>query len=54
MDDEEFDTIGGLVTHQFGYLPQKGESVIIAQYQFTVLSTSGRRIQLLQAEPVKN
>ncbi|RNC77152.1 HlyC/CorC family transporter [Piscirickettsia salmonis] len=54
LDDEEFDTIGGLVTHQFGYLPQKGESVVIAQYQFTVLSTSGRRIQLLQAEPVKN
>ncbi|MFY0665401.1 MAG: CBS domain-containing protein [Natronospirillum sp.] len=52
LSDEEFDTIGGFVTHVFGYLPKKGESVRIADLLFTVHSADDRRILHLQVMPV--
>ena len=48
LSDEEFDTIGGLVTHTFGHLPKRGESVRIDKFQFKVLHADNRRIHLLQ------
>lgn len=48
FSDEEFDTIGGIVTQRFGRLPQKGESVCIDHFTFTVLSADNRRIRMLQ------
>lgn len=35
-DDTDYDTIGGLVLNKFGRLPNRGESVVINQYRFTV------------------
>lgn len=50
LSDEEFDTIGGYVTHVFGHLPKRGERVVIADLLFTVQSADERRIiQLLVA-----
>lgn len=46
--DEEFDTIGGIVTQQFGHLPKKDESVQIDGFHFKILSADTRRIRLLQ------
>jgi magnesium and cobalt transporter len=53
LDDEEFDTIGGLVMKQFGRLPDRNESVQLDGFRFTVLSADGRTIRLLQVKPVK-
>ncbi len=53
FSDENFDTIGGLVMQQFGKLPQKGDSVIINQYQFKVLHADNRRISVLRVSKVK-
>ncbi|RAU18210.1 magnesium/cobalt efflux protein [Nitrincola tibetensis] len=50
FSDDEFDTIGGLVTQRFGRLPLKGEQVSFDQFNFTVLSADNRRIRLLQVE----
>ncbi|EXJ09372.1 MULTISPECIES: HlyC/CorC family transporter [Nitrincola] len=50
FSDDEFDTIGGLVTQRFGRLPQKGEQVSFEHFNFTVLSADNRRIRLLQVE----
>lgn len=49
LDPQEFDTIGGLVTHAFGYLPKRGEIVKIKRYTFKILNCDNRRIRLLQA-----
>jgi len=48
LDDEEFDTIGGLVLKAFGHLPERGERVQIADYDFKVLHADSRRVRLLQ------
>lgn len=53
LSDEEFDTIGGLVIHSLGYLPQRGESVTIGNYRFKVLNSDNRRISLLEVSLVE-
>ena len=47
LSDDEFDTIGGLVTHALGHLPKKGESVVIDRFEFRVISADSRKIRLL-------
>lgn len=51
-DDTDYDTIGGLVLNKFGRLPNRGESVVINQYRFTVQRADSRRIYLLKAEKI--
>ncbi len=46
--EEEFDTIGGLVTHRIGHLPKRGERVVIGNFLFKVLRADNRRIHMLQ------
>ncbi len=48
LPDDDFDTIGGLVTQRFGHLPRKDESVALDDFTFKVLSADNRRIRLLQ------
>ncbi|HET8692697.1 MAG TPA: transporter associated domain-containing protein [Steroidobacteraceae bacterium] len=44
FSDEEFDTIGGLVMHQFGRLPRRGETVTMEGLEFKVMRADRRRI----------
>ncbi len=44
FSDEEYDTIGGLVMHQFGRLPRRGESVTMEGLEFKVMRADRRRI----------
>ena len=46
--DEEYDTIGGMVAHGFGHLPQPGEEITLDNIIFKVTSADKRRIQQLQ------
>lgn len=48
LPDDEFDTIGGIVTRHFGHLPAKDEYVEFDNFSFKVLSCDNRRIRLLQ------
>jgi magnesium and cobalt transporter len=48
FSDEEFDTIGGLVLHQLGHLPERGECIVFAGMRFEVLNAESRRIRLLK------
>jgi magnesium and cobalt transporter len=48
IDDEEFDTIGGVVLKAFGHLPERGETIEIADHEFMVLNADSRRVRLLQ------
>jgi len=48
IDEEEFDTIGGVVLKAFGHLPERGETVEISALEFKVLNADSRRVRLLQ------
>ena len=50
FSDEEFDTIGGLVLHQLGHLPERGERIVFSDMSFEVLNAESRRIRLLKVE----
>jgi magnesium and cobalt transporter len=48
LSDDEFDTLGGLVVHEIGHLPKRGERVVIGNLLFKVLRADSRRIHMLQ------
>ncbi|HFD78901.1 MAG TPA: CBS domain-containing protein [Gammaproteobacteria bacterium] len=48
FSDEEFDTIGGLVTDRLGRLPKRGETVLLGDMSFQVINADKRRIHLLK------
>jgi magnesium and cobalt transporter len=48
FNDEDYDTIGGLVMHQFGRLPKRGEAVTMEGHEFKVLRADRRRIDMLR------
>lgn len=47
FNEDEFDTIGGLVLKHFGHLPERGEAVEFNGFRFEVLHADSRRIRLL-------
>jgi magnesium and cobalt transporter len=47
LEDEDLDTIGGLVTQALGHLPKRGEKVTIDRFQFQILRADSRKIHLL-------
>ena len=48
LSDDEFDTVGGVVAHEFGRVPHRGEVVRIGDFEFRVLRADRRRIELLR------
>ncbi len=52
LEDEEYDTIGGLVMHELGRLPRRGESVKFGGFNFAVVIADKRRIDALQVQRV--
>ncbi|MGB5261809.1 MAG: transporter associated domain-containing protein [Gammaproteobacteria bacterium] len=48
LSDEDFDTIGGLVVHEIGHLPMRGERIVIGNLLFKVLRADSRRLHMLQ------
>ena len=52
LDDDECDTIGGLVVKHFGHLPKRGEGISFGGFSFQVLRADSRRIHSLIAARV--
>ena len=50
LADEEYDTIGGLVMHELGRLPRRGEKVEFGGFEFAVVRADQRRIDALQVQ----
>jgi magnesium and cobalt transporter len=48
FSSEQFDTVAGLILNELGHMPERGEEVIIEDYQFKIISSSSRRINNLQ------
>jgi magnesium and cobalt transporter len=48
LSDEEYDTVGGLVMHELGRLPRRGELLEFRGFRFKVLRADRRRIYALE------
>lgn len=44
FDDDEYDTIGGLVTAAIGHLPEAGEELAMGRFVFRVANADARRV----------
>ena len=50
LSDQDYDTIGGLVMHELGRLPRRGEQVQFGGFEFSVTKADKRRIDSLQVQ----
>ncbi|NCF23538.1 MAG: CBS domain-containing protein [Gammaproteobacteria bacterium] len=50
LSDEEYDTVGGLVMHELGRLPRRGESIDFGGFEFAVTKADKRRIGALRVQ----
>ena len=51
LPEDEFDTVAGLVSHQFGRMPRRGEAVTLDGIEFRVVRADRRRIETLRVVP---
>ena len=47
LSDEEYDTIGGLIIHELGSMPRRGERVFFNGFEFKVAQADRRRVHAL-------
>jgi len=52
QDADDFDTIGGLVAHEMGHVPQRGERHTMLGLQFVVLHTRGGAVRWFKVSPL--
>jgi len=50
---EDFDTIGGLVAHEMGHVPKRGERHVIGGFDFFVLHTKGGAVRWFKVSPAR-
>ena len=48
LSDDNFDTIGGLIIQEFGYLPKRDETISFANFDVQIIKATRRGIQSLQ------
>ena len=49
--DDHFDTIGGLIAHEMGHVPKRGERHILGGLDFVVLHTKGGAVKWFKVSP---
>jgi len=49
--DDHFDTIGGLIAHEMGHVPKRGERHAMAGLDFVVLHTKGGAVKWFKVSP---
>jgi CBS domain containing-hemolysin-like protein len=52
IEDEDFDTLGGLLYHELGKVPNVGDEVSVDGAVVTVLTTTGRRVRKVRVTKV--
>ena len=50
-EDHDFDTIGGLIAHEMGHVPKRGEHHELAGLSFIVLHTKGGAVRWFKVSP---
>jgi magnesium and cobalt transporter len=48
LSDEVYDTIGGIVMANFGYLPERGERTTLEGFDFLIVNADARYIKLIE------
>jgi magnesium and cobalt transporter len=51
--EQEFDTIGGLIAHEMGHVPKRGENYTLAGLDFVVMHTKGGAVRWFKVSPSK-
>ena len=51
---DEFETIGGLIAHEMGHVPKRGERHAMAGLNFMVLHTKGGAVKWFKVSPVSD
>lgn len=51
-DENQFATIGGLIAHEMGHVPKRGEHFVLAGLNFVVLHTKGGAVRWFKVSPV--
>lgn len=49
--EEDFDTIGGLIAHELGHVPKRGEQAELSGLRFVVLHTKGGAVRWFKVAP---
>lgn len=49
--EEDFETIGGLIAHEMGHVPKRGEHHILSELDFAVLHTKGGAVKWFKVSP---
>ncbi len=52
--DEHFDTIGGLIAHEMGHVPKRGEHIQLGGLHFVVLHTKGGAVRWFKVSRVED
>jgi len=52
LSDDEYDTVGGLIMHELGRLPRRGEVLDFSGFRFRVLRADRRRIHSLEVTAI--
>ena len=52
-DENDFDTVAGMIIQSLEYLPKKGDSVVVDGFKFTVKDTDNRKIITVLIEKFK-
>jgi magnesium and cobalt transporter len=50
FSEDQADTVGGLLMHEFARVPHRGETITIGGFKFTVVRADGRRVWLVTLE----
>jgi len=51
--DKHFDTIGGLIAHEMGHVPKRGEHLQLSGLHFVVLHTKGGAVRWFKVSRVE-
>jgi magnesium and cobalt transporter len=51
--DDHFDTVGGLIAHEMGHVPKRGERHSLGGLDFLVLHTKGGAVKWFKVAPTK-
>jgi magnesium and cobalt transporter len=52
--EDTFDTVGGLIAHEMGHVPKRGEHLALAGLNFVVLHTKGGAVRWFKVSPVQD
>ncbi len=53
LNEEEFDTLGGILLQGFGHVPVKNETIEISPFKFEIVNADTRRIKLIRVFKTK-